>query len=46
MNLRDQLSGLFWLEISIFVCIEGLRIGIGTFQSPAPGFLPFWLGVA
>ncbi len=42
---RNQLSGLFWLGISIFVCVEALRNGIGTFQSPGPGFLPFWSGV-
>lgn len=45
MNLRDQLSGLFWLGISIFVCVESLQCSIGTFQYPGPGFLPFWSGV-
>ena len=45
MNSRDQISGLFWLGISIFVCLESRRVGIGTFQSPEPGFLPFCGGV-
>ena len=45
MNLRDQLGGLFWLGISVFVCIDSLRNGIGTFHSPGPGFFPFWSGV-
>jgi putative tricarboxylic transport membrane protein len=45
MNFRDRWSGLFWLAISIFVCIEGHQIDIGTFHSPGPGFLPFWSGV-
>lgn len=45
MNFRDQLSGLFWLAISIFVCAEAIRIDIGTFHSPGPGFLLFWSGV-
>jgi len=45
MNLRDQSSGLFWLGISIFVCIESIRSGIGAFHSPGSGFLPFWCGV-
>lgn len=45
MNLRDQLSGLFWLGISIFVCLVSTQVDIGTFQTPGPGFLPFWSGV-
>ena len=42
---RDQLSGLFWLAISIFVCIEASRFGIGDVHSQGPGFLPFLSGV-
>jgi putative tricarboxylic transport membrane protein len=45
MNLRDPLGGFFWLAISIFVCIEAIWVGLGTFKSPGPGFLPFWAGV-
>ena len=41
----DQLSGFIWLAISIFVCIEASRIGIGDFHSQGPGFLPFLSGV-
>ena len=42
---RDQLSSLFWLGISIFVCAESVRTHVGTFASPGPGFLPFWSGL-
>jgi putative tricarboxylic transport membrane protein len=42
---HDQLSGFFWLAISIFVCIEASRFGIGDFHSQGPGFLPFLSGV-
>ena len=45
MNLRDGLSGLFWLIISIFVCVMSIGIDIGTIHSPGPGFVPFWSGV-
>ena len=45
MSLRDQWSGLFWAAIAIFVCLISVPIGIGTFKSPGPGFLPFWAGV-
>jgi putative tricarboxylic transport membrane protein len=45
MNLRDHLSGFFWLAISIFVCVESTQVSLGTFHNPGPGFLPFWAGV-
>jgi putative tricarboxylic transport membrane protein len=45
MNLRDILSSLFWLGISIFVCLICIPVGIGTLHAPGPGFLPFWGGV-
>ena len=44
MRFRDQVSGFFWLALSVFVCIESTRATIGTFHSPGPGFSPFWLG--
>ena len=46
MNLRDQLSGFFWLAISIFVCLQSIWMEVGTFHSPGTGFLPFWSGLA
>jgi putative tricarboxylic transport membrane protein len=45
MNFRDRWTGLFWLGISIFVCVKAFGMDIGTFHSPGPGFLPFWSGV-
>ena len=45
MNFRDILSSLFWLGLSIFVCLICLPVGIGTLHAPGPGFLPFWGGV-
>ena len=45
MNIRDLLSSLLWLAISIFVCVESSHISIGSLHSPASGFLPFWSGV-
>jgi len=40
-NLRDKLSGLFWLIVAVFVCLESARAGTGAFHNPGPGFLPF-----
>jgi putative tricarboxylic transport membrane protein len=45
LNLVNQLSGFFWLGISIFVCLESVHSEIGTYQSPGAGFLPFWSGI-
>jgi len=45
MIFRNQVDGLFWLFISIFVCVQAIGSKIGTFQSPGPGFLPFWAGI-
>ena len=41
MDRRDLLGGLFWLAISIFVCLVSIRDDFGTFHSPGPGFFPF-----
>jgi putative tricarboxylic transport membrane protein len=39
---RDQVSSLFWLAISIVVCVESMQGGVGSFMTPGPGFFPFW----
>jgi putative tricarboxylic transport membrane protein len=41
----DLKSGFFFLLISIFVSIESFRVGIGKWNVPGPGFVPFWAGV-
>lgn len=46
MDLRNLLSGLFWLAISALIVFgESFRGNIGTFHYPGPGFMPFWAGV-
>jgi hypothetical protein len=35
-------SGLFWLGISVFVWIMAVRLGVGAFSNPGPGFVLFW----
>ena len=44
MNLREQLSGLFWVGISVFVCVYSIENDTGSLHSPGPGFFPFWSG--
>ena len=33
------------MAVGIFVSIESLRLGIGKWNAPRSGFLPFWTGV-
>jgi hypothetical protein len=40
-NSPDLLSGFFWTGTSVLVAVESLRIDVGTFHNPGPGFLPF-----
>jgi putative tricarboxylic transport membrane protein len=41
MKAYDQISSLFWLLLSIYVCIESSRLGIDTLRHPGMGFMPF-----
>ena len=45
MKAYDQTSGFFWLLLSICVCLESLRLGIGTLRNPGMGFMSFWASV-
>jgi len=42
MVKRDLLSCVVLLFFSILVLIVSLRLGIGPYKSPGPGFIPFW----
>lgn len=41
MKAHDLGSSLFWLLLSIAVCVESVRLGVGTLVSPGMGFLAF-----
>lgn len=40
----DLWGGLLWLLLGIGVCLESTRLGLGRFQKPAAGFMPFLSG--
>ncbi|MCK9364758.1 MAG: tripartite tricarboxylate transporter TctB family protein [Syntrophales bacterium] len=44
MTVRDITSGIFWLLVSIFVCLEAIRLDIGTLHVPGPGFVVLLAG--
>ena len=39
---RDRWSSLVWLAIAILIGIHSLRLSLGTFRNPGPGFLSFF----
>lgn len=45
MKLADFWSGIFWLLIAIWVTVESIQFGIGKWNTPGAGFLPFWAGI-
>jgi putative tricarboxylic transport membrane protein len=41
----DKVTGLFFFFLSIYVCIESYRDGLGSFSNPKAGLFPFMSGV-
>ncbi len=41
----DIIGSLFWIGVGIFFAIEGIRLNVGTFKNPGPGFLPLIMGL-
>jgi hypothetical protein len=41
----DLASSLFWLLLSALVCVESLRLGIGTLRAPGMGLMTFGVSV-
>ena len=45
MYRRDLLGCAVWVGASLYICYLSLKIGIGKFGAPGPGFFPFWASV-
>lgn len=43
MKKWDRYAALFFLTVGLGAMGMAWKIGFGTFQSPGPGFFPFWL---
>lgn len=41
MKSYNKWTGLFWIAFSVFVCVESLRLGIGTLGNPGMGLMAF-----
>ena len=42
MDKKELAGGLIWLFFAVLVIISSLKLGIGEFHNPGPGFFPFW----
>jgi len=42
MTRTDRWIGLFLALFSLYVCLESLRLGLGTYQRPGSGFFSFY----
>jgi len=45
MKKTFLVTNLFWLVLSIAVCVESWRLHVGGFHNPGPGFLPFYAAI-
>jgi|GEM_PF-2423652 hypothetical protein len=39
------IANVFWLVLSIAVCLESWRLDVGGLHTPGPGFLPFYAAI-
>ncbi len=40
----DQICGLIWFFLGIALCLGSVRLNLGEFHRPGPGFMPFLSG--
>jgi len=45
MKRYVRIDGLVWVVLGILMCIGAIKLKLGTFRTPGPGFLPFLSGV-
>lgn len=39
--MLNRISSLFLIALSILVCLASVKLGLGRFHEPGPGFMPF-----
>jgi len=45
MKKYDQMSSGIWLLFAMYICVESIRLPLGSFRDPGPGFLPLLVGI-
>jgi hypothetical protein len=44
-RLPQRISGLVLSVVSLWICVESLRISVGSLSNPGPGFIGFLSGL-
>ena len=44
-NKKEQVSSIFLLLFSAFICFFSYKLSIGSIHNPGGGFFPFYLGI-
>ncbi len=42
---KEIIEGLFWIAVGIFFAFFGVKLNLGTLNTPGPGFLPVVMAV-
>jgi putative tricarboxylic transport membrane protein len=44
MKISERVQGLAWVGLGLMVCVESIRLHLGSVREPGPGFMPFLTG--
>jgi putative tricarboxylic transport membrane protein len=44
LSRQNQISGLAFLVVAIFICMGSIKLSVGTIHNPGPGFFPLMAG--
>jgi len=45
MKKQDEISSLVWFVFALYICLESLRLPLGSWRDPGAGFLPLGSGI-
>ncbi len=45
MKKSDRIASLVWFFFAVYICVESLRLPLGTWRDPGAGFLPLGAGL-
>jgi putative tricarboxylic transport membrane protein len=44
MKKQNRIGGFIWLLLGALLCIGSIKLNLGNFHKPGPGFMPFLAG--
>jgi hypothetical protein len=45
MKRSDEISSLVWMSLAAYICIESIRLPVGSWRDPGAGFFPLLSGI-